>query len=79
MIVYCDHQSTINLSKNLVHHSWTKHIGIKYHFIRNLVDTKIVYLEYVPTDHQLADLFTKQLDVSQFEYIYSTIGVCDPS
>lgn len=50
-----------------------------YHFIYDLVDTKIVSLEYVPTDNQLADLFTKLLDVSQFKFLRFAIGVCDPS
>lgn len=54
-------------------------IDIKYHFIHDLVDTKIVSLEYVPSDHQLADLLNKPLDVSRFEYLCSFIGVCDPS
>lgn len=58
-------------------HLRTKHIDISYHFIRDLVDIRIVFLEYVPTDHRLADLFTKPLDVSQIEFLCSVIGVCD--
>ena len=46
MVVYCDNSSAINISKNPIQHSKTKHIEIRYHFIRDLVDRKIVSLEY---------------------------------
>ena len=50
MVVYCDNSSAIDMSKNPVQHSKTKHIEIKYHFIRDLVERKIVCLEYIPTE-----------------------------
>ena len=50
MVVYCDNSSAIYISKNLVQHSRTKHIEIMYHFIRDLVERKIVALEYIPTE-----------------------------
>ena len=50
MIVYCDNSSTIDISKNSVQHSKTKHIKIRYHFIRDLVERKIMCLEYIPTE-----------------------------
>ena len=50
MVVYCDNSSTIDISKNLVQHSKIKHIEIKYHFIRDLVEGKIVALEYIPIE-----------------------------
>ena len=46
MAVYCEYSSAIDISKNPVQHSKTKHIEIRYHFIRDLVDRKIVSLEY---------------------------------
>ena len=49
MVVYCDNSSTIDISKNLVQHSKTKHIEIRYYFIRELVERKVVTLEYIPT------------------------------
>ena len=49
MVVYCDNSSAIDISKNLVQHSKTKHIDIRYHFIKDLVERKIVVLEYIPT------------------------------
>ena len=49
MVVYCDNFSAIDISKNPVQHSKTKHIEISYHFIRDLVDRKVVALEYILT------------------------------
>ena len=50
MVVYCDNTSTIDIPKNLVQHSKTKHIDIRYHFIRDLVKIKVVALEYILTE-----------------------------
>ena len=75
MVVYCDNSSAINISKNTVQHSKTKHIEIRYHFIRDLVERKIVCLEYIPTERQNADTFTKPLDRSKFETLRPVICV----
>ena len=50
MVVYCDNSSDIDISKNPVQYSKTKHIEIRYHFIRDLVERKIVCLEYILTE-----------------------------
>lgn len=50
LFVYCDNTSAINISKNLVEHSRTKHIDIKHHFISNLVESKTIFLEYIKTN-----------------------------
>ena len=47
IVIYCDNTSAINISKNLVMHTKTKHIAIKYHYLRELVQDKEVILEYV--------------------------------
>ena len=75
MVVYCDNSSTINISKNSVQYSKTKHINIRYHFIRDLVERKIVAFEYIPTEHQKANIFTTLLDRSKFETLHQVIGV----
>ena len=66
LTLYCDNLSVINISKNLIQHSRTKHIDIRHHFIRDLVEDKVVTLDHVTTEEQLADIFTKTLYVKQF-------------
>ena len=75
MCIFCDNTSAINLSKNLVQHSKSKHIEIRYHFIRDLVEDKVVCLEFIHTDNQKADIFTKPLDGPWFESLRKTIDV----
>ncbi|KAH9780167.1 hypothetical protein KPL71_007985 [Citrus sinensis] len=67
LTVFCDNTSAINISKNLVQYSRTKHIDIRHHFIRDLDENKAMYLEYIDTEKQLADIFTKALDSKRFE------------
>ena len=74
--VFCDNTSGINISKNHVLHFRTKHIDIRHHFIRDLVEDKIISLEYVPTEGQIIDILTKPLDVSRFESLRRSIGLC---
>ncbi|KAK2426944.1 putative mitochondrial protein [Trifolium repens] len=74
--LYCDNLSAINISKNPVQHSKTKHIDIRHHFIRDLVENKVVTLEHVGTKEQVADIFTKALDAVQFENLRGKLGIC---
>ena len=75
MVLYCDNSSVIDIFKNPVQNSRTKHIEIRYHFIRDLVERKNVTLEYVPTERQNADIFTRPLDRSKFEAFHQVISV----
>lgn len=76
MILLCDNINAINISKNLVQHSRTKHIDIHHHFIRELVETKIISLEHVRSWIQLGDILTKLLEASLFESLRAGLGVC---
>ena len=76
LTVFCDNTSAINISKNPVQHSRTKHIDIRYHFIRELVEDRTISIEYVDTLNQLADIFTKPLDSQRFLSLRKSIGVC---
>jgi len=58
----CDNTSVINLTKNPVQHSRTKHIEIRHHFIRDHVTNRDCEIQFVSTENQLADLFTKTLE-----------------
>jgi Reverse transcriptase (RNA-dependent DNA polymerase) len=61
-----DNQSSIQISENDIHHDRTKHIDIKFYFIRNLIDTGIIKPKWVSTHNQLADIFTKPLGSKLF-------------
>ena len=75
VVMFCDNTSAINISKNPVMHSKTKHISIKYHFIRESVQEKEIRLEYVHTKEQIADIFTKPLPKDSFLYLRGKLGV----
>ena len=64
--IYCDSSSAIDLSKNHVHHSRTKHIDIQHHFIIDHQDKNDISLEHIATKKQLSDIFTKPLELKQF-------------
>nr|GEY38956.1 hypothetical protein [Tanacetum cinerariifolium] len=67
--MYCDSKAAIAISYNPVQHSRTKHIEVRYHFIKEKVKKGIVELFFVGTVYQLADLFTKALLVERFKYL----------
>ena len=77
MVMLCDNMSAINISKNPVQHSRTKHIDIRYHFIKDLVEQKIITLEYIDTSKQLSDIFTKPLGLERFIEIRQALGCCN--
>jgi hypothetical protein len=56
-------------------HSKTKHIPIKFHFLREQVAEKNIKLEYVGTKEKIADIFTKPLPRETFEYLRQKLGV----
>eukprot|EP00253_Pinus_taeda_P002413 PITA_02413 len=73
--ILCDNTSAIVISKNPVMHFKTKHIPIKYHFLREQVLEQKVKLEYVPSKEQVAYIFTKPLPIETFEYLRQKLGV----
>ncbi|GKE88093.1 hypothetical protein Tco_1565568 [Tanacetum coccineum] len=64
--IFCDNTSAIAISNNLVLHSRTKHIDIRYNFIRDHILKGDIKLHFIPTEYQLADIFTKSLDEPTF-------------
>jgi hypothetical protein len=73
--IHFDNRRTISISKSLVQHSKSKHIPIKYHYLRDHVENKNIKLEYVPTQKHVADSFTKPLRKDVFEYLRKKLGV----
>jgi hypothetical protein len=77
IVIYCDNQSCIKLSINLVFHDRSKHIDIWYHHLRDCVQRKLMLLQYIPMEDQDADILTKALTRRKFEYHRDKIGVKD--
>ena len=73
--LYCDNTSTISISKNHVMHTKTKHIVIKYHYLRELVHDKEVKMEYVSTKEKCVDIFTRALPKDAHECLRGKLGV----
>nr|GEX01195.1 putative ribonuclease H-like domain-containing protein [Tanacetum cinerariifolium] len=73
--IYYDSKSAIAISCNPVQHSRTKHIAVRYHFIKEHVEKGTIELYFVKTDYQLADLFTKALPVDRFNYLVRHLGM----
>ena len=71
----CNNESAINIAHNPVQHSRTKHIEVRHHFIRDHVAKGDIYLKYVRTDKQLADIFTKPLDEKVFCRLRSELNI----
>nr|GEY81091.1 retrovirus-related Pol polyprotein from transposon TNT 1-94 [Tanacetum cinerariifolium] len=69
ILIYCDSKSAIVISCNPVQHSRTKHIAVRYHFIKEHVEKGTIELYFVKTDYQLADIFTKALPADRFNYM----------
>ncbi|GJX53860.1 putative ribonuclease H-like domain-containing protein [Tanacetum coccineum] len=67
--IHIDNESTICIVKNLVYHSKTKHIEIRHHFIRDCYEKKLISVEKIHTDLNVADLLTKPFDGPRFNYL----------
>ena len=75
--LHVDNSFAIELAKNLAFHSRTKHIDVRYHFIRMTVEKKLINLMYVPSEEQLAYIMTKAFGRIKFFYQRSEIKVED--
>ena len=74
--ILCDNTSAINLSKNPIQHSRTKHIEIRHHFLRDEVAKKSFELHFIETEKQIADIFTKPLPENRFSSLRRELGLC---
>ncbi|GKA70859.1 retrovirus-related pol polyprotein from transposon TNT 1-94 [Tanacetum coccineum] len=73
--LYCDNKSAIALCCNNVQHSRSKHINVRYHFIKEQVENGVIELYFVKTEYQLADIFTKALARERFEFLLTRLGM----
>nr|GEZ39078.1 integrase, catalytic region, zinc finger, CCHC-type, peptidase aspartic, catalytic [Tanacetum cinerariifolium] len=73
--MYCDNKSAIAFCCNNVQHSRSKHIDIRYHFIKEQVEYEVIELYFVNTEYQLADFFTKALGRDRIEFLTNKLGM----
>ena len=67
-MILCDNQSCIKMTENPVFHDRSKHIEIRYFYIRDMMQKGAIKLQYVSTDEQVVDVLTKPLSRIKFEY-----------
>ncbi|GJY22202.1 putative ribonuclease H-like domain-containing protein [Tanacetum coccineum] len=73
--IHIDNESTISVIKNLVAHSRTKHIEIRFHFIRDCYEKRLVKVIKIRTDSNVVGLLTKGFDVIRFNFLVVSIGM----
>ena len=73
--LYEDNQSTIQMGKNQQYHGRTKHVSIKYHFVREKVASGAVEIRYCRSEDMIADIFTKPLSARRFKKLCDMIGI----
>ena len=73
--IFEDNQGAVCLAKNPKNHPRTKHIDVKYHFTRDLVERNIIEVLYLPTDQMVADTLTKSLARPKYEEFRTLMGV----
>ncbi|GKC18690.1 hypothetical protein Tco_1020840 [Tanacetum coccineum] len=73
--MYCDNKSAIALCCNYVQHSRSKHIDIRFHFIKEHVENGVIELYFVNTEYQQADIFTKALGRERIEFLINKLGI----
>ena len=75
-VVYCDSQSAIHLSKNQMYHERTKHIDVRYHFLRKIISQGAIIVKKIGNSDNPADMLTKPISISKFKHYLDIIGVC---
>ncbi|KZV44851.1 Aspartyl-tRNA synthetase [Dorcoceras hygrometricum] len=75
LTVFCDSQSAVHLTKHQVFHERSKHIDVRLHFIREVIEVGEVSVKKISTQHNPADMCTKVLPVDKFGYCLDLINV----
>ena len=78
-LLFIDNQSTIKVVKNPEYHGRMKHVDIRYHFVKEKYEAGLVKVEYVCSEDQLADIFTKALSGKQFEKLRTLLSLFERS
>jgi hypothetical protein len=75
--VFIDNKSTISLCKNPIRHERTKHIDLRYHYIRDCMEKGTITVEYISTNEQKADILMKPLGRTRFQELCGKVGIVD--
>ena len=73
--MFCDSQNTIHLAKNQVYHAWTKHIDVRYHFVREIIEECGVLVQKIKTDDNPANMLTKVVTTIKFNHCLDLINI----
>ena len=74
-VVYCDSQSAIDLSKNSIYHARTKHIDVRYHWIREKIEDGSMHVMKIHTSENPSDMLTKVISSDKFELCKELVGM----
>jgi lipoate-protein ligase A len=75
VVIRCDNQGVISLTKNPTHHAQTKHIDVQHHFVRERVENGEVRFEYCVTEHMVADVLIKALSKERRHKLINMFGL----
>ena len=73
--MFCDSQSAIHLAKNQVYHARTKHIDVRYHFVREIIEEGEVLVQKIKTDDNPADMLTKVVTTIKSNHCLDLINI----
>jgi len=73
--LYSDSQSVIHLAKNQVFHARTKHIDVRYYFVREILEEEEIVLQKIHTTENLADMLTKVVTRAKFEHCLDLVNI----
>lgn len=79
VLLYCDNQSALNISEGTIGKKRSKHIDLRYHFIKDLIEKSIIRLEYIASEVMVADILTKPIDADKNNRHARSIGLSDLS
>lgn len=75
VMIYIDNKSAINLAKNPVFHGRSKHIDVRYHFIRECIERGKIMIKHICTENQRVDVLTKSMATVKFEKMRALLGI----